>query len=155
MKITQYRTILNDGKCEIMNNKSMDYGGDIVFDNPDKIHAMLCDVFQHDKQAEEYIYLLCLNTNNKLLGVFELSHGTVNASLCGTREIFQKALLCNASRIVLAHNHPSGNVTPSGTDLETYEKVKQAGEIMDVPLMDNLIIGDGYYSFFANEQEAR
>lgn len=151
MRITKYSTILNGDKhCELVKEKSINYYNDGNFDNPQSIYNMLCDVFQHNKQTEEYLYLLCFTTKNRILGVFEVSHGTINASLCNPREIFQKALLCNASYIVLAHNHPSGDVTPSKEDIQTYKKVKEAADIMGLPLLDNLIVGDHYYSFMEN-----
>ncbi len=151
MRITKYNTILNTDKhCELIKEKSVNYQYDGNFSNPQSIYNMLCDVFQHDKQTEEYLYLLCFNTKCRLLGVFEISHGIVNASLCNTREIFQKALLCNASNIVLAHNHPSGDTTPSKEDMQIYRRVKEAADIMGIGYIDNLIIGNSYYSFMEN-----
>lgn len=148
MRVIQYKTILNNEKmCELIKEKSVNYPENNSFNSPDKIYKMLCDIFQHDKQTEEYLYLLCFNTKCKLQGIFELSHGTVNASLCSTREIFQKALLCNANNIVLAHNHPSGDTTPSKEDMKVYRIIKQASKIMGIGFIDNLIIGDTYYSF--------
>lgn len=152
MRITKYNTILNSDKhCELIKEKSVNYQYNGNFSNPQSIYNMLCDVFQHNRQTEEYLYLLCFNTKCRLLGVFEVSHGTVNASLCNTREIFQKALLCNASNIVLAHNHPSGNTTPSKEDIAVYRKIKEAANIMGIGYIDNLIVGDSYYSFTENE----
>lgn len=152
MRITKYNTILNSNKhCELIKEKSINYQYDGNFSNPQSIYNMLCDVFQHNRQTEEYLYLLCFNTKCRLLGVFEVSHGTVNASLCNTREIFQKALLCNASNIVLAHNHPSGSTTPSKEDIVVYRKVKEAANIMGIGYIDNLIVGDSYYSFTENK----
>lgn len=152
MRVTKYNTILNTEKqCELVKEKSVNYQYDGSFTNPQAIYNMLCDVFQHNKQAEEYVYLLCFTTRCKLLGVFEVSHGTVNNSFCNPREIFQKALLCNAGNIILAHNHPSGDTMPSKEDLEIYKKIKEISGIMGLPLIDNLIIGDGYYSFMEND----
>ncbi len=151
MMITKYNTILNNDKhCELKKEESVNYQYDGNFSNPQLIYNMLCDVFQHNRKTEEYLYLLCFDTKCRLLGVFEVSHGTVNSLLCNTREIFQKALLCNASNIVLAHNHPSGDTTPSKEDMQVYKKVKKAANIIGVQLLDNLIIGDNYYSFMEN-----
>ena len=108
---------------------------------------MLNAVFRFNKQAEEYVYMIALNTKCKPLGVFEISHGTINQSICNPREIFIKALLCGATGIILAHNHPSGDTTPSKDDLKTYQRVKEAGKIIGVELFDNLVIGNGYFSF--------
>ena len=147
--VTQYKTILDgDGLCKLVKERAVNYQGNWKFGSPKSIYEMLCKVFQHDKQSEEFLYLLCFNNKARLLGVFELSHGGVSSTICSTREIFQKALLCNAAYIILAHNHPSGDVTPSKEDFVSYSKVKQASRVMDVPLRDNLIVGNNsYYSF--------
>lgn len=152
MKITQYTTILNEEKhCCLVKEKAVLYQEQTKLNGPDKIYRMLCDVFQHNRQSEEYLYLLCFTKAMKLLGVFELSHGTVDCTLCNPREIFLKALLCNATSIVLAHNHPSGELAPSKDDFTVYERVKNASQIMGISLIDNIIVGDnGYYSFSEN-----
>lgn len=152
MRITQYKTIQNaNRKIQLVKEKSCNYVGMETLSNPAAIHRMLCDVFQHDKQTEEYIYIICVNTAMKPTGIFEISHGTVNQSLCSPREIFQKALLCNATGIILAHNHPSGSVIPSNTDIDMYNRMKKACDLMNIPLYDNIIVGDSYYSFLENK----
>ena len=152
MRITQYKTIQSASKgIELVKEKSCNYAGMETLSNPAVIHRMLCDVFQHDKQTEEYLYLICTDTKMKPTGIFEISHGTVNQTICNPREIFQKALLCNAAGIILAHNHPSGNVTPSKEDVAVYDRIKSACDIMGIALYDNIIVGDGYYSFVENK----
>lgn len=74
---------------------------------------MLNTVFRLNRPTEEYMYMLALDNKCELLGVFEVAHGTVNATLYNLREIFICALLCGASCIVLTHNHPSGDTTLS------------------------------------------
>lgn len=151
MRITQYRTIQNANmEIQLVKERSCNYIGMETLSNPASIHRMLCDVFQHDKQTEEYLYLICVNAATKPTGIFEISHGTVNQALCSPREIFQKALLCNATGIFLAHNHPSGSTTPSKEDLEMYRRIKSACDLMNIPIYDNIIIGNGYYSFVEN-----
>ncbi len=148
MRIIKYSTILDDEKhCQLIKEKAVNYNFQGNFNNPKDISEMLCELYNLNRQTEEYLYLICLNTKCKLLGIFEISHGTVNSSLCSPREIFQKALLCNASNIVLAHNHPSGDVTPSREDKCIYRRIKEASTIMGIPFLDNLIVGDTYYSF--------
>ena len=148
MRITQYKTILNDDQVvQLVKEKATNY---TVLDNlcsAIQVYMMLCDIFQHDKQTEEYVYLICLNTKSKPVGIFELSHGSINASICNTREIFQKALLCNVSKIIIAHNHPSTDINPSQNDIKTYNNIKNAGELMQIPLCDFIVVGEGYYSF--------
>lgn len=153
MRITKYKTKKDDkGLAYLVKENATNYSAS-NFMTPAGIAKALISVFEMDKETEEYMYLLCFNTKMKLQGVFEISHGTVDASLVSPREIFQKALLCNASRIVIAHNHPSGSVDPSKCDQEVTETIKSAGELMKVPLIDSLIIGDNvFFSFHANEK---
>lgn len=94
------------------------------------------------------MWLMALNTKGKLIGVFELSHGTVNCSLAGIREIFVKLCLCGATSFVIAHNHPSGDSMASTLDLETTEKIKEAGNLMEIKLLNHIIVGrNNYFSF--------
>lgn len=103
-----------------------------------------------NKQTEEYLYMLALNTKGKPLGVFEISHGTVDSTFCNPREIFIKALLCGASGIVIVHNHPSGNTMPSKQDIESYDRLKEAGKLIGINVLDSVIVGESYYSFAEN-----
>lgn len=90
--------------------------------------------------------MLCMNTKNVIHGVFELSHGNVNSSIFGVREIFQKALLANAVSIILIHNHPSGNPKPSVQDIESTKRAVEAGKLIGIEVLDHIIIGDNSYT---------
>jgi DNA repair protein RadC len=80
-----------------------------------------------------------------------LNQGTLNASLVHPREVYKGALLANANAIMVVHNHPSGNPEPSRADKEVTTKLIQAGNILDINLLDHFIIGNNqHYSFFAN-----
>lgn len=152
MRITLYRLELNEDQHNVLvNENSCNYSMDDCFNNPRSIVEMLNTVFRLNKQAEEYVYMIALNTKNKPLGVFEISHGSVNLSVCNPREIYIKALLCGACGIILAHNHPSGGTTPSKQDVQIYQRVKKAGEIIGINVIDNIIVGDGYFSFVENK----
>lgn len=98
------------------------------------------------ENTEEYLYLICMNTKNKVVGVFELTHGSVNSSMFSTREVYQKALLANAVSIILMHNHPSGDPTPSRQDIEVTKRASEAGNIIGIELLDHIIVGDCYCS---------
>lgn len=77
-----------------------------------------------------------------------ISRGTLNASLVHPREVFKGALLANAYSIMLAHNHPSGNFTPSEADKQVTAKLVKAGKLLDVQVLDHIIVGDSdYFSF--------
>ena len=99
----------------------------------------------HEK-PEEYMYMICMSTKNKVIGVFEISHGTVNSSLVSAREVYQKALLANAVSIIVMHNHPSGECTPSREDIDVTKRLVEAGKIVGIEVLDHIIIGDGYSS---------
>lgn len=153
MRITTYHTELNDDLHNILiKENSCNYPVQNL-SNPELVVNMLNDIYHLNRQAEERVYMIALNTKCKPLGIFEISHGTVDHSICNTKDIFIKALLCGASGIILAHNHPSQDTTPSKEDRLIHEKVKNAGELLGITLMDNIIVGDGYYSFM--EQASR
>ena len=148
MRITTYRTELNEDKHNILvKESSHNYTAIENLSSPQKITDMMNSVFRLNKLPEEHLYMLALNTKNKVLGVFEISHGIVNASFCNPREIFIRALLCGASNIVLVHNHPSGDNTPSKEDIHTSKRIAECGKLMGIGLIDSIIVGDDYYSF--------
>ena len=114
--------------------------------------AEMMQLLEMDKLGEEHCYLLALNTKGMLLGIFLLSKGTIDMSLLGIREIYIRALLTGASRIILCHNHPSKDCTPSEKDIVNTKKVKDAGDIMGVELLDHIVIGGpSYFSFMEHD----
>lgn len=149
MRITKYNTELGDGNLNVLvKEDSVNYPEVDSLNQPGKIVKMLNFMFNAEKKTEEYMWLMALNTKGKLIGVFELSHGTVNCSLAGIREIFVKLCLCGATSFVIAHNHPSGDSMASTLDLETTEKIKEAGNLMEIKLLDHIIVGrNNYFSF--------
>ena len=93
--------------------------------------------------------LLCLSTRQHVLAYHELSRGTVDGTIMHPRDIFKAALLANASAVILGHNHPSGDVTPSPDDLAITGRIAAAGVLMGIELADHVIVSaDGkYWSF--------
>ncbi len=96
--------------------------------------------------------LLMLNTKAKLIGETEISRGTVNASLVTPRELFIEALQRNAVSIILLHNHPSGDPTPSTEDRLATRRIQEAGALIGIDLLDHIIIGDNCYISFREEE---
>lgn len=94
---------------------------------------------------QENLYVMFLDTKCKLIKDKLISSGTINQSLVSPREIFVEALRCNCVNIILVHNHPSGDPTPSREDLKSTERVKNAGKIIGIRLLDHIIIGDNTY----------
>ena len=148
MRINRYRTELSNDRLNILVKESACYYPVKDLSSPKAIVQMLNDIFNFSNLAEEYVYLIAFSVKMKPLGIFEISHGSVDKSFCRAREIFTKALLCGATNIVLAHNHPSGDPSPSEADIKVTQQIKEAGALLGVPLTDNLIAGESsYYSF--------
>jgi len=100
-----------------------------------------------DEPAEVFA-ILCLTTKHRVIAYHEVSRGTLDATLVHPREVFKAALLANAAAIVLCHNHPSGEPTPSPDDLQLTRRLVGAGALLGVDVLDHVIVGDGrYYSF--------
>jgi len=107
------------------------------------------ELFDKDQiQWKEEVIMLCLNRQNHVLGYFKISSGGTTASIVDAKVIFTIALNCTASSIILAHNHPSGSLKPSEPDKAITNKIKEAGKILDIALLDHLIItSENFYSF--------
>ena len=148
MKISTYKTMLDKDTMQniLIRENTFEYIGDNNFSQPVKIVDFMKNVFLIDQCAEEYIYLIAFNTKMKLMGVFEVGHGTVDQTLITPREIFVRALLCGATSIVLVHNHPSGVSEPSNEDIRITLRIKKAGDLIGVCLTDHIIIGDDFTS---------
>ena len=99
-------------------------------------------------ELQEEFKVLLLNRANIVLGIYPLSKGGVSGTVVDVKLIFGVALKCNASGMILCHNHPSGNLKPSKQDIEITKKIKQCSELFEISLLDHLIISNfGYYSF--------
>ena len=99
-------------------------------------------------KAKEHFKLILLNSRNKIIGISTISIGTLNANLVHPREVFKEAIMHNASSVVLAHNHPSGDPEPSEADLEITKRLIDAGKIMGIDVLDHIIITKtGFMSF--------
>ena len=100
---------------------------------------------------EEFMVLL-LNRANRVLGCLKLSRGGLTGTVVDLRILYGTALKAMASGIIIAHNHPSGNLKPSDADRELTSQIKQAGKLLDITLLDHLILGtEGDYASFADE----
>ena len=119
------------------------------FSNPQTIAEYYMEDMRHRKQ--EHMKLVMLNTRTRLIGESEITKGTVNMSLVSPRELFIEALQKNAVYIILLHNHPSGDPTPSKDDILITRRIKDAGSLLGVELLDHIIIGDNCYISLAQE----
>ncbi len=91
----------------------------------------------------EHFWSLALNTKNRLVRMVEISVGSLNASIVHPRELFKEAVRCSAASVVVVHNHPSGDPTPSGADIQLTRRLVRAGDVLGIEVLDHVIIGDG------------
>lgn len=98
---------------------------------------------------EEFLTVM-LDGKNRALGFHVVSVGTLTASLVHPREVFKAAILANAAAVILVHNHPSGDPTPSAEDVAITERLRQAGDLLGIRVLDHVVIGDGRYVSFAD-----
>jgi len=117
-----------------------------ILDSPQKIAAAVRPLIGNSDR--EHFLVVLLDARQKCLGLQIVSTGTLSASLVHPRETFKPALLAGAAAIVVCHNHPSGDATPSAEDGEATRRLVKAGELLGVPVLDHVVIGaDSHYSF--------
>ncbi len=104
-----------------------------------------------DKTTEEF-YVVFLNQGHRVLGVENISRGGMTATVVDPRVVFRKALEMNGtSRVILAHNHPSGNLQPSEADKQLTQRILESGRLLEIKLLDHLILAENRYYSFADE----
>jgi DNA repair protein RadC len=103
-----------------------------------------------DLNHEEF-WILYLNRANKIISTEKLSMGSLTGTVVEIKSIFKKGIEKLASGIIIAHNHPSGNLQPSQQDIDLTKKIKETGKLMDITLLDHLIVTDTHYFSFADE----
>ena len=102
--------------------------------------------------AKDNLIVISLNPRNEPTSIEVCSVGTSDMALVQPREVFKSALLSNATRIIIAHNHPSGSVEPSDNDKKVTDLLNMAAQILNIPLLDHIIVGDDtYFSFAEND----
>lgn len=102
-------------------------------------------------QKQEIFKVVLLNTKNEIISDIDVSTGTLNSSLVHPREVFREAIKRSTNKIILMHNHPSGNIEPSNEDKNVTSRLIKCGELIGIEVIDHIIIGDGlYFSFKEN-----
>ena len=138
--VYRYRMELDDHKMPTLVREA-GYGG-ATLATPEELAVFLNQNEHLGSRAEEHFYAVALDTRLHALGVFEVSHGTVDYSTANPREVFIRLLLAGAVRFALAHNHPSGDCTPSEPDVKVTKLFSDAGKLMRLPLVDHIILGE-------------
>ena len=112
-----------------------------------------CEIFRQvwDPDKIEFIEefrVMLLNRANRVIGIVTISAGGISGTVADPKLIFAAGLKACASSLILAHNHPSGNLNPSQADIKLTQKLKKAGEVLEMPVLDHIILtGESFYSF--------
>ena len=146
VKAIEIKAALEFGRRVYMNNDNVKK---IFFNSADIIYNYFKDMLIDKKQ--EYFYCIYVDTKGKYINKKCLFVGTINSSVVHPREIFKEAYLLSANGIICVHNHPSGDSKPSKEDISITKKIKEISIIHGIKLIDHVIIGNGnYFSFFDN-----
>lgn len=130
--------------CELSRRLAKETAGPAAeFTSPEAIAWYYMEDMRHKKQEE--LLLIMLNGRNRRIGEAVISKGTVSGAMISPREVFVEALCHHAVSVVLLHNHPSGDPTPSREDMQVTRRVRDAGLLLGVTLLDHIIIGDCCY----------
>ena len=100
------------------------------------------------EKAHEECWVACLAADNTISAIYQVSKGAVTSADVDPREVFKAALLANASSVILVHNHPTGNPSPSGADREVTKRIKEAGKLLSIPLIDHIVVSDHRHASF-------
>lgn len=101
--------------------------------------------FEMSGLQQEHLRVMLLNTRNQVQDIVEVYHGSLNASMVRVGEVFTPAVRKNAASVIVVHNHPSGDPTPSAEDIAVTRAMIQAGKLLDIELLDHVVIGQGGY----------
>lgn len=116
---------------------------------PEDVAMVMERAFGLQGKAEEHVYLICLTTAGKPIGFFEVSHGTCSTAPAAPREVLVRCLLCGAAQMVLVHNHPGGDPSPSPNDMAVTAQLREACRLVGIRFVDHVIVAQGaaFYSF--------
>lgn len=147
MRVTRYKVCLNDDDLNyLVKESSCNYNEDSIC-SPKSMCNFVNTLYNLNRMAEEHAYMIAFNKKMSVLGVFEVSHGSIDFAIMNASDIYKRALLCGASRIVVIHNHPSGTPKPSEEDKMVCKKLCTVGDIIGINMEDFMIVGkDSYYS---------
>lgn len=136
-------------RCELVLEEEYTYKATV--DSSDAV-VQLAENIGLINRPDEHVFMFCLDVKGNVVGIHEIAHGTISGAVVRSADVFKRALLNNAKSIILLHNHPSGDITPSPEDKALTKNLTRAAEILGVPLLDHIIVGFGsvrHYSFSA------
>lgn len=150
MQVMEYESLV-DGNQRIQLKEKQSHPVKEPFTSIKNVKEFFEEEYKILEKADEYVYLVALNAANRPIGVFEISHGSQTQSLFNVREICSRVLILGAVGFLVVHNHPSGDTTPSESDLKATGILKSACGILGLIMLDHIIIGsEGCYSMNSN-----
>ncbi len=159
--INEYVTRYNVERLPVLvSDRAVSYGSaNDTYDSPSDVALFLWNGLHMTDDTEERVVMLCFNTAGHMIGFFEISRGGLDYAVFDVSSIARKALLIGASSIIVAHNHPSGNLTPSCEDDKASERIKEMCKIIGIRYNDFVIVGfdkyakcNAYYSYSERER---
>lgn len=120
--------------------KTCNYNSRIIKETTDVI-KFINETEEMYNYVEERMLLICLNTKNQIIAYSEIARGGIDNCNVDIKSIFKTVLMCNASKFILIHNHPSGNAMPSNLDFKITERILKASQIMDIKFLDHVVVG--------------
>ena len=137
MRIVKYQT-------QLVKEAGFNYEATAM--SPEEVYRLLEKAFNAPRRCEEHSWQICTDVQGRAVGLFELATGTRAACYMDPAAVARNAILTNASGVIISHNHPSGNASPSKDDLQATARVKEALALFGITLFDHVIIGDGQYT---------
>lgn len=123
---------------------------DLKITRPEDVYKIFKFLFENE--TVERFVCFWLNAANKVIGFELISSGNLDSSVVHPREVFRSAIVASCKSIILAHNHPSGNLDPSNADIAITKVLVEAGKMLDIPVFDHLIISNNGYSSFVEKR---
>lgn len=128
--------------CQLVRTANVNYAVHKITSTTQAVESV-CALFREilaDSPNEQF-WIVTLDTKLKPIGLHHITSGTLDASLCHPREVFRHAILANANKVLLVHNHPSGDLTPSSEDRAITARLKTAGDVLGITVVDHIIVG--------------
>lgn len=153
MPLVQYRPKMHNKRVILYEELKLDVDTSKKLLNPDEIVNFIKDAIKIHENTVESVYMLCMDSVCHVTGIFELSRGAINESIVSPRDAILSAMLLNSYNVVLIHNHPSGDATPSGDDYKMTKRFIDAFDFCGMLLLDHIIIGDNATSIRSNNAD--
>ena len=141
----------NKISLRLVNEKTYEYNPTIIHTQTDVV-KFIDDQEDIRNHTEERVYCIAMNTKNEIISFSQIAQGSINTCGLDTKELFKIILLCNASKFILIHNHPSGDSTPSQNDYQTTERIREASKIMGIEFLDHIVIAQNGYTSCYNRK---